>query len=78
MTDAILDSLILGKKDMLWFGQNINSLKSKYNNMFIAFSNQKILDADSNLDALLKRLRKQEIDLSKLFIEFISKTEQIL
>ena len=79
MSDTeIVQMLINGQKDLEWFNTNLERLKSEYNNMFIAFSNQNIIDSDPLLDNLISKLKKKGIDISNLFIEFVSKTKFIL
>ena len=74
----ILDMLRGGQNDLRWYEDNIDTLKLKYDNQFIAFSNQTILGADSNLDNLMMKLKKENIDTSNIFIKFLSKIKFLL
>jgi len=79
MTEAsVLQMLVSGQNDMAWFESNLDSLKSKYNNKFIAFHNKEVIGADSNLDNLMKRLKENSIDTSNIFVKFVSKIKAIL
>lgn len=74
----IVQMLINGHKDLEWFNENFERLKSKYNNMFIAFSNQDVIESDQNLQNLMGKLNKKKIDISNVFIEFVSDIKFIL
>ena len=76
--DNIAQMLISGQKDILWFESNLKGLKDKYNNKFIAIYDNKVIESDYNLDNLLKKLKNLSIDLSVVFIKFISQVKTIL
>ena len=73
----IIEMLVKGQRDLAWFEANINILKNKFNNKFIAFNNENIIDADSNLDNLIGKLKNKNIDMSNVFIKFVSKVKTI-
>ena len=75
---VIVNILVSGQKDIEWFYSNLDRFKSEYDNMFVAFSNKKIIDSDSVLDNLIDKLKNKGIDISDVFIEFVSKTKFIL
>lgn len=75
---TITQMLVSGQEDLAWFESNLETFKSKYNNEFIAFHNQKILEHDSKLDTLIKKLEERNISPSKVLIRFISKIKAIL
>jgi len=76
--DSITQMLVNGQDDLSWFESNLENLRLKYNNEFIAFHNKKILEHDSNLDSLMKKLESKNVNLSNIFIRFISKVKSIL
>lgn len=78
MSEAILQMLLSGRDDLSWFETNLTKFISKYNNKFIAFHNETIIDSDPNLDNLIKKLNKKSVDTSNIFIKFISKIKAIL
>ncbi len=79
MSDTeIVQMLIKGQNDLEWFYSNLDRFKSEYNDMFVAFSNQEIIDTDLVLDNLISKLRKKGFDISTIFIEFVTKTKFIL
>ncbi len=76
--NSVTQMLVLGQKDLEWFESNLNGLKSKFNNKFVAFHNAKVIDSDSDLDSLMEKLKNRNIDLSNVFVKFISKVKYIL
>ena len=54
--DSIIQMLVSGQNDLEWFKQNLDYLKSKYNNKFIAFQDKEVIESDANLDELMKKL----------------------
>lgn len=75
---AIVQMLVSGRDDLSWFDSNLTSLKSRYNNKFIAFHNKSVIDADEVLENLVERLKKNGIDTSNVFVKFISTIKEIL
>ena len=73
----IIEMLVNGQKDLTWFEANINTLRNKFNNKFIAFHDEDVIDADSNLDNLIEKLKNKNIDMSNVFIKFVSKVKAI-
>ena len=74
----IVDMLLSGHNDLDWFDRKSGELKDLYNDKFIAFHNQKVIDADYNLTILIKRLKQNNVNISDVFIKFISKIKAIL
>ena len=50
---------------------NINELRKKYANQYIAVDNGKIISHDTSLENLRKLLEKNEKDLQTVLIEYI-------
>ena len=75
---SVIQMLMNSQEDLSWFNSNIEMLKSKYNNKFIAFHEKKVIDSDAELDTLIKKLKNKNVDLSSILIEFISKVRYIL
>jgi hypothetical protein len=78
MEDQITSTLTRAYKDMDWFEANSKEFKKKYNNLFVAFKDKTVLDSDADLDTLLKRLKSRNVEVSSLFIEFVSTINKIL
>ncbi len=79
MTETqIVQMLIKGQNDLQWFDSNLDSLISEYNNQFIAFKDNDVLDSDPDLDNLMSKLHKKKVDTSNIFIRFVSKIKSIL
>ena len=75
---SVLQMLESGQNDLAWFESNLDSLKSRYNNKFVAFHNEEIIDVDTNMDNLMKKLKNKSIDTSNVFVKFVSKIKAIL
>jgi len=76
--NVIIQSLLQGREDVKWFNANSRTLKSEYNNKFIAFHDKKVLDSDKNLDNLMAKLNEKGVNISNVFIKFVSKVKAIL
>jgi uncharacterized protein DUF5678 len=75
---SVLQMLKSGQNDLAWFESNLINLRSKYNNKFIAFHNNQVIDADINVDNLMKKLKEKSVDTSNVFVKFVSKIKAIL
>ncbi len=78
MDTAIVQMLKSGKKDLTWFEFNLDKLVLEYPNKFIAFSNNKVIDSDMDLDKLIARLKDNGVPFSNLLIRFVSNVKAIL
>jgi len=79
MSEAkIIQTLINGENDLNWFDLNLNRLQTEYNNKFIAFQNEKIIESDPNFDNLMIKLKQKKIDTSNILVKFVSKVKFIL
>ena len=65
-----LDKLEKLADNFKWVHEKQGSLKEKYDNKYVAIKDRKILDRDSNLDRLIKRLNIRNYDDS-IAIEYI-------
>ena len=65
-----LDKLERLPDNFKWIHNQYNNLKEKYNNQYVAIKNRKILDKDTNLDKLVKRLNIRNYDES-IAIEYV-------
>ena len=74
----ITQMLILGQNDLDWYGSHLDSLRTKYNNKFIAFKNHEVLDSDVKLNNLMIKLKEKNVDTSDIFIKFMSKVKALL
>ena len=75
---ALIGMLIAGRDDLTWFDAHIGILRAKYHDKFVAFHNGQVLDADTDVERLMKKLGDKGIDTSQLFIKFVSKVKAIL
>ena len=79
MSDTeIVQMLIKGQNDLKWFDLHLNELIDEYNEKFIAFQENEVIDSDSDLNNLMKKLENKSINTSNLIIKFVSKIKFIL
>ena len=74
----ILQILVSGKEDLKWFDSNFSNIIETYDNKFVAVQNKRILDSDANLDNLIDKLHKKNIDTSGVLLKFVSRVKLIL
>ena len=74
----VLQMLISAQDDLAWYEANLNQLKGQYDGKFVAFKNKEVLDSDSILDNLLERLKRSGVDISTVFVKFVSRVKAIL
>lgn len=65
-----LDKLERLADNLKWINTQHGDLKEKYDNKYVAIKDKKILDKDTNLDRLIKRLNIRNYDES-IAIEYI-------
>ena len=59
-----------------WIIENYNNLKKAYNNQWIAASNNEVLDHDSDLKKLVKRLKTHYLEVyGQIAVEYITSDE---
>ncbi len=78
MGNQIVEMLVSGKKDLAWFQSNLDRLILEYNNRFIAFRDEQVIDSDPDLETLMAKLKKKRVDTSNVLIEFVSDVKFIL
>ena len=79
MSDTeIVQMLIKGRNDLKWFDLHLNELIDEYNEKFIAFQENEVIESDSDLNNLMKKLENKSISTSNLIIKFVSKVKFIL
>lgn len=75
---SVVQMLVAGRNDLAWFESDLDRLKSEYNNKFIAFRDGNVIDSDTDVDRLMKKLEEKSVDTSNIFIKFVSKVKAIL
>jgi hypothetical protein len=73
LSEDVAIALIDFNKDFQWFLQSREKLLSRYENKWVAISNNKILDSDENLTALAKRLKTKGLQPEQTLIQFLPK-----
>lgn len=74
----ILGGLEKFYEDWMFINNMLKELREEHPNKFIAVKSKKIIDSDSNLESLLKRLKEKGLNPSEIPIEFISKEPELL
>lgn len=65
-------------KDLDWLKENLDSLKERYDQKFIAIKDSSIIAIGKSMDDIIRTLKDKGIDASKVLIQFISKIPVIL
>jgi hypothetical protein len=73
LSEDVATALTDFNKDLQWFLQRREKLLSKHENKWVAISNNKILDSDEDLTALVKRLKAKGLQPEQTLIQFLSK-----
>ena len=55
-----------------WFDENYSMLVESYNNEHVAIYEQKVVDHDADLDALIARIKKS-YPIEQVFIQYVTK-----
>lgn len=61
------------EKDTLWLHKNLDKLRPKFENKFVAVKNMDVVASDNNVEKVVKKLRDDQINPSFTVIEFIHK-----
>jgi len=75
---SFLEELKIGTKDLEWLSKNFSDLKKKYPKKFVAIKNQKVVVASSELDTLIKLIKKKYDNPNDYLIDFIPDDKYIL
>jgi len=59
-------------EDVDWVSKKQASLRRKFAGKYVAVASYRVIDSDSKLEALLKRLKEKGEDPGQIVIEFIS------
>ncbi|NOZ81139.1 MAG: hypothetical protein GXP63_05695 [DPANN group archaeon] len=74
----LLSILKLRNEDLEWYNQELSNLKNEYHDEFIAINEKKIIDTDSRMEGIIRKLKQKKIDPASVIIKFISKIDAIL
>jgi len=61
------------EKDTLWLHKNLDKLRTKFENKFVAVKNGEVITSDNEIDKIIEQLQEKEINPSFTVIEFIHK-----
>ena len=68
----LMEELVEFNRDMDWISHNQEKIRRKHPNKYVAVMKRRIIDVDSELRTLIRRLREKGIDPGEIAIEFIS------
>ncbi|HUX99428.1 MAG TPA: DUF5678 domain-containing protein [Candidatus Deferrimicrobium sp.] len=54
-----------------WLNENIDEIRKKFENKFVAIYNSQIIDSDDDIENLLKRIEGLKIPIDLIKIEYI-------
>ena len=63
--------------DALWFSENIDSLRERYAERYVAVHKKELVDSDRGLRKLLSRLKEKypSEEVGHIFIQYVTKTK---
>jgi hypothetical protein len=67
-----LESLQAFEEDDRWLHENVDRLRAKFVNKFVAIKNKQVIDYSSEIEELVKKLEGKKENPSQLVIEFIN------
>jgi len=70
--EQILRGIVDFSRNMDWISENQEKLRKKYPNKYIAVVNLKVIDSDSDLQILIRKLKEKGKSPSEIPIEFIA------
>ena len=74
----ILEELKTGTRDLEWLSKNFSDLKKKYPKKFVAIKDRNVVLASSELETLIKLLKKKFGNPNDYLIDFIPDDKYIL
>ncbi|MBS1266587.1 MAG: hypothetical protein MAG795_00554 [Candidatus Woesearchaeota archaeon] len=60
-----------------WYERNLNTIKNRFNESFVAIKDESVVASSKNLNSLLKQLKQKKINPNEAFISFVSKIKTI-
>jgi hypothetical protein len=77
-TAEILKGLQEFSADMDWIDAELERLRKEYPNKYIAVHNRRVIEADSDLQSLIRKLREKNLNPGDIPVEFIAEKPQSL
>jgi hypothetical protein len=72
-TMELLKGLNEFSSDMDWLDSQLDQLRKKYPNKYVAVKDHKVVGASSDLQDLIQNLKKKKLSPNEIPVEFISK-----
>lgn len=64
--------------DRLWFYENLDELRKKHVNSWVAIINKRVIDSDANHDALTARIKASENGLAGVHILYVRPKDMLV
>jgi len=77
LTGRDLEEIKQFREDRVWLEEQKDELKKKYPNQWVAILNKKVIGISSDYSSLIESLKRKNIELGKVVIEYLSTTEEI-
>ena len=75
--DQAVKAIDLARNDKMWFYDKLAEFRDKYLHKWIAISEMKIIDSDSDFDHLVASLKSKHVDISSVQFEFVNEKNYI-
>jgi len=73
--EQMLKSLEKFEKDLKWFSEKYDELKSKYKGKFVLIRDSRVVTSGDSMEEIKQKAEKENIDLSKSVVELIPSVE---
>jgi len=75
---TVLEELKNGTKELEWLSKNFSDLKKRYPKKFVAIKDQNVVASASEIETLIKLLKKKSGNPNNYLIDFIPDDKYIL
>jgi len=76
-TEQDLEEIKQFREDRIWLEEQKDELKKKYKNQWVAILNKKVVGISPDYSSLIESLKRKNIELGKVVVEYLSTTEEI-
>jgi len=76
-TEQDLEEIKQFREDRIWLEEQKDELKKKYKNQWVAILNKKVVGTSPDYSSLIESLKRKNIELGKVVVEYLSTTEEI-
>lgn len=65
------------EEDLRWFSKHYEDLVNKFDQKFVAINGKQIIDADKDLQVVIKKIKSHNLKPAETLIRFVSKIKTI-